>query len=185
MVIAKVIAKAIREMPYRKRHFGMSCLDILYGNIIMKLFGAFIAASIVFTNIGNFGMRKQSVQLPQFALEYCRWKLEMLWTMDARVDPTNKNRNIDTFTDEECYRDFRLTKEKLKKFLRLLRLPIKMTFNNGISCPGDHAFLIMIYRLHHPCILAQTQARLLIYIIFRALKYLNTGHIWSRINANF
>ena len=141
-----IILRAVRNMPYRRRHFGMSCLDILNENRILKLLRRFIVAAVVFGNIGNIVLRNRFLQFSHIALEHCI-KRTMVWTMDAIIDPINKTRNIDSFTDEECYNNFRFRKEKLKKLFRLFKSPIVMTCQNDISCSGEYAFLILVCRL--------------------------------------
>ena len=66
------------------------------------------------------------------------------------VNPSNKNRLIDSFADEECWHDLRFRKEGLRELLRACNFPHTIVCDNKYTCPGESAFCMMLYRIAYP-----------------------------------
>jgi hypothetical protein len=69
-------------------------------------------------------------------------------TLDP-VNPTNKDRLINSYTEEQCYYLFRFTKVQLTDLVARLNLPASIKS----MCPGEHALLVYLYHLTCPVIL--------------------------------
>ena len=53
------------------------------------------------------------------------------WLPVPPIDPANRNRGFNSFTDEEAYRDLRFHVYDLPKILRLLRIPVVLRVDNS------------------------------------------------------
>jgi hypothetical protein len=73
------------------------------------------------------------------------------------VDDTNKNRMLQSFSEEECWDFFRFRKDQLSELIVLLSLPRYFTCANGLTCPGEHALLMYKYHLSYPTKLQRMQ----------------------------
>lgn len=73
------------------------------------------------------------------------------------VNPLNKDRGIDSFTEEECLSFFRFKKPEMFKLCRQLGIPLLLVCENGISCPGEHALCFYLYMRTYPMILKRVQ----------------------------
>ena len=74
------------------------------------------------------------------------------------IDVRNKNRRIDTFSDEECWDYFRFRKYQLKDMTNLLNIPVFMIAEDGTTFPGEHALLVYLYHLSYPTKLQRMQS---------------------------
>jgi hypothetical protein len=70
------------------------------------------------------------------------------------INHGDKNRLIDSFSDEECWQFLRFRKLDLH---RLSNLPAIIQYPNGIVCPGEHAFCLLLYRIYYPSRLISLQ----------------------------
>ena len=70
-----------------------------------------------------------------------------------------RNRGIDTFSEEECWRNFRFRKPDLIILFQLLQVPFEMRVIGGRNgfVSGEYATLYMLQRLRYPGILADCQ----------------------------
>lgn len=73
------------------------------------------------------------------------------------VNPANRNRLIETFTDEECWHNLRFRKDEVRQLLHLTNFPRSIPMDNNCSCPGEAAFCIMLYRFAYPTRLVTLQ----------------------------
>ena len=73
------------------------------------------------------------------------------------VNPANKNRLLDSFTDEECWKHLRFRKTHIRLLMKLMKIPIVIVTSNGVTCPGEHAFALMLWRMHYPSTLSLLQ----------------------------
>ena len=84
----------------------------------------------------------------------------MIWNLIDPVDPTNRDRRIDSFTDTDCWRHLRFRKRDLPELLRLVDLPAYIncgTDERPLMVSGEYAFLLFLYRIHYPSTLALLQ----------------------------
>lgn len=144
----------IRLSPYRRRHTGLSVGEIFELRLIL----AFIQA-----------VQRLCVQLPVGALRngvicfiFGLYGIVLGRIMNDReevrpVNPRNRNRLFDSFTDEECWHYLRFRKTELSELLILCDFPAIIVCKNGTSCPGEHAFCILLYRIAYPSRLFELQ----------------------------
>lgn len=64
----------------------------------------------------------------------------------VRVNRESKNRIIDSFTDEECWHNLRFRKCELLRSFLITNFPELIICQNGVTCPGQYAFCLMLYR---------------------------------------
>jgi hypothetical protein len=139
-----------REMSQRRRHQGLSQMDMHHIEaalrFLLTLLGRAMAIpiGILRTGILLLGLPLLQGILAMFSTVYT--------TLDP-VNPTNKDRLINSYTEEQCYYLFRFTKVQLTDLVARLNLPASIKSENGSMCPGEHALLVYLYHLTCPVIL--------------------------------
>lgn len=73
------------------------------------------------------------------------------------INHRNKNRLFDSFTDENCWHHLRFRRAELAELFILCYFPAIVVCDNGLSCSGEHAFALMLYRLAYPTRLTEMQ----------------------------
>lgn len=73
------------------------------------------------------------------------------------VNNQNRDRQLSSFSDEECDRELRFTRVEIQAILTELHLPQSFTMDNGLRVDGESAFLYFLYRMHYPNTLAMGQ----------------------------
>lgn len=81
----------------------------------------------------------------------------IMWNQLDPIVSHNKNRNIESWTEEECYNMFRFRKSDLHVLYNALNLPAIIVLSNGCTCSGQYAFCMMLYRLAYPTTLFRMQ----------------------------
>ena len=146
--------RAVRDMSQRRRNDGFSPLEI---NTIMEglslvvrliMLFAFIPPSLVKNVVlalasGLFIVVKQSTQ-------FIRNRLDP-------IDATNKNRLVDSFSEEECWDYFRFQKNQMKELVALLELPEHFVCEHGHTFPAEHAVCVYLYLHTYPSKLQRIQ----------------------------
>lgn len=135
----------IRDMPVRRRHLGMTVLQRmdekkLYALILL---GLSMAVNFPAWRIHLVGLATALILIAQYIRT-------VLWPPLLPVNPANKNRLINSFTDEECYRDLRWYKDDFHDLCQKLQIPFQVTLDNGLTFPGEHAFILLLYKSHYP-----------------------------------
>jgi len=82
---------------------------------------------------------------------------EVLWNNLDPINPANKNRGINSWTDSECYQELRFRRADLRRLMDLLGFPEIIILDNRCTCSGEYAFCLMIYRLTYPSKLTRLQ----------------------------
>jgi len=73
------------------------------------------------------------------------------------INPANRNRNIDSFSDDFCWHVLRFRKADMHRLYILLHFPAHFTCDNGTTCNGEYALCLMMYRLAYPTRLVTLQ----------------------------
>ena len=73
------------------------------------------------------------------------------------INHRNKNRIFRSFSDEECWHHLRFRIAELAELYILCNFPAAVVCVNGTSCPGEHGFALMLYRLAYPSRLTDLQ----------------------------
>ena len=73
------------------------------------------------------------------------------------VNNQNRDRKLNSFSDEECDRELRFTRVEIEAILTELHLPQTLVMDNGLRVDGESAFLYFLYRMHYPNTLAMGQ----------------------------
>ena len=74
------------------------------------------------------------------------------------VDPANKNRNIASFTDGECWTQLRFRKVDISRLMDELHFPATIECKNGTRCSGEYAFCLLLFRMAYPTRLYDLQS---------------------------
>jgi hypothetical protein len=144
----------VRDMPYRRRHEGMSVLE---KGAEWKLW-ATIATMLQLCVALPAGLMQLAVyQFIVLMIGHAAAMRAAAWNPLEPINKDNSNRGIDSFTEEECYRDLRFRKADLPGLLDKLGFANVVVLENGITCSGEYAMCMMLYRLHYPCTLASMQ----------------------------
>ena len=139
--------RTIRDMPYRRRHEGLTVGEIYVLKQILRFVSDLIEMS------GN---------LPECPLKaFCQLLLYALFVIllaqliverhdVVPINHENKNRLISSFTDEECWHFLRFRPPELRELFVRCEIPDTATCDNGVIYPGEHAFCLMLYRIAYP-----------------------------------
>ena len=131
-------------MPYRRRQDGLSVGEILDLGQLIKFTGFVVRLG------GNMNLGIISDLINLFSLMLLMMILVVMCVERVRVQPINhrnKNRMICSFTDEDCWQYLRFRKPELYQLFELSGFPAVIKCSNGIVCPGEHAFCLML-RVH-------------------------------------
>lgn len=79
------------------------------------------------------------------------------YTVLGAINPANRNRNIDSFSDDFCWHVLRFRKADMHRLYVLLHIPANFTCGNGTTCNGEYALCLMMYRLAYPTRLVTLQ----------------------------
>ena len=146
--------RTIRDMPYRRRHEGLTVGEIYVLKQILRFIPDLIEMS------GN---------LPECPLKtFCQLLLYALFVILLAqlvverhevipVNHENNNRLISSFTDEECWHFLRFRPPELRELFVRCEFPDTVTCDNGVVCPGEHAFCLLLYRISYPSRLLSLQ----------------------------
>jgi hypothetical protein len=66
------------------------------------------------------------------------------------IDPRNKNRGIDSWSEQEAYTDLGFHKEDLPILLQKLNLPDRITTDNRLSVSSEYAMCLLLYKMKYP-----------------------------------
>ena len=143
-----------RDMPYRRRQDGLSVGEIFDLSQLIKFTGLIVRLG------GNMYLGIITDLLNLFALMLLMMVLVVMCVERMRVQPINhrnKNRLISSFSDEDCWQYLRFRKPDLYRLFELSEFPALVRCSNGIVCPGEHAFCLMLYRISYPSRLISLQ----------------------------
>jgi nuclease HARBI1 len=137
----------IRLMSYRRRHQGASTLEAFQYNRLLKLITLLVAVY----NILPGGHTKDTI-FYIFVLLVAPLTLlaRAAWEPVQPIDAANKNRGIDSFSNEECWTYLRFRKSDIWRLFELCGFPNEILCSNGLRCSGQYAFCLMLYRLAYP-----------------------------------
>ena len=127
----------IRLTPYRRRHTGLSVREIHELRLI-----------IAFTSEVQRYCPQMPVGCVPFIFVLYAIILGCILIEHEEVLPINhrdKNRLFDSFTDEECWHYLRFRRAELAELFVLCDFSAMVVCDNGITCPGEHAFAVMLY----------------------------------------
>ena len=79
------------------------------------------------------------------------------FTVLGAINPANRNRDIDSFSDDFCWHTLRYRKRDLHRLYALMLFPAQLRCANGTTCSGEYAFCLMIFRLAYPTRLVTLQ----------------------------
>lgn len=145
----------VRNMPFRRRHDGLSVLERLAESklwmTILTMLQICLMLPLGFLKVAFcqmcIALVAQAAQVRQLA-----------WNPLDPISKEHADRGIDSFTDEDSYRHLRFRKPELQSLLHHLGFPDMILLDNGTSSSGEYAFCFMLYRLHYPSSLAALQS---------------------------
>ena len=152
----EVIQDARRRgsLSVRRRHEGTTVPQLVEADMWITLGANLLACSaapfeddlkIVFLAVGSIFI--------WVGVDILSWEPSPL----DPINHANKDRGIDSFSDEYCYRELRFTKAQLRAILRELDLPFTITLDNRTRVYTEYAFCLALYRIHYPCTLCGVQ----------------------------
>ena len=152
----EVIQDARRRgnLSVRRRHEGITAPQLVEADMWITLGANLLACSaapfeddlkIVFLAVGSIFI--------WVGVDILSWEPSPL----DPINHANKDRGIDSFSDEYCYRELRFTKAQLRAILRELDLPFTITLDNRTRVYTEYAFCLALYRIHYPCTLCGIQ----------------------------
>ena len=136
----------IRDMPTRRRYLGMTIIERMDER---RLYALALSILTIVVHLPAFQIRP-FLLLGTLLITIAHLMRTVLWPPLMPVNPRNRNRMINSFTDEECYRDFRWYKHDLHELCDMLGFPMQVVMPNGLSFPGEHALILLLYRSHYP-----------------------------------
>ena len=148
--------RPVREMSQRRRHQGLSQLELHQIQVgLLQITKLITQAAVV--PIG--ALRAFVLLIAKLLLQGVLAMTSGIYRALDPVNPVNKNRLIASYTDEQCWYLFRLRKDQLIDLFARLNLPANITCDNDIICPAEHAL-----RSSYPAF-SLSMSRVLIYWI--------------------
>ena len=146
----------IRDMPYRRRYQGMFILEYMY---YLKCVESITAMLTICLALAGAGIDVDALMLVIIPLIIYTIRQKIIpWVPVPPVDPANRDRLIDSFSDEDAYNCLRFRKTQLRTLFEEMGLPNGyLTCSNGTSCPWEHGMLMLLYRIHNPTQLNKLQ----------------------------
>ena len=146
--------RAIGQMPYRRRYLGLSALERREEAQIWLLIGGLTQAHAAIPA----GALKNLVALAILLFTIYALSLRLvIYNVLGAINPANRDRNIDSFSDDFCWHVLRFRKRDLHRLFVLLHFPQLIRCDNGTKCCGQYAFCLMIFRLAYPTRLVTLQ----------------------------
>ena len=129
--------EAKRDMPYHRRHDGLSAGEVFE----MEQLTAFLNDLITRADNLPPGRGKDFFLLVILLLFQA---MLLLGSVERRnlvpVNRENRNRVIESFTDEECWHYLRFRKPELHRLFIVTDIPQEVRCENGVTCLGEYAF---------------------------------------------
>jgi hypothetical protein len=144
----------IRDATQRRRHEGLSAIEMHSVHNAMRVLIPMLQLAVLLP----FGLLKNALLVA--AIQMFTTARGLLLKVHRPVDPidaTNKNRLIESFSEEECWDYFRFRKNQLTELVRLLDIPRFFISENRMTCPGEHALCVYLYHLSYPTKLQRMQ----------------------------
>ena len=131
--------RAIRDMPYRRRHEGLNPGELeveikLWQSIVVLLTMLFYIPVYARPLVVNF------ITTLLAAVAHIRFKV---YNALDPINPENKNKLIGDWSDEECYALLNFRREQLYEVMHYLQIPAFLTCGNGMTCRGEYAFCLV------------------------------------------
>lgn len=143
-----------RLMSMRRRQDGLNPMDIENIHAALDLIRQLLQiAFMVPFNVVRVGLVASAAYLyllVRNSLIYWRAALDP-------IDPANKDRDIESFTEEECYANFRFTKAQMHYLVDRLGIRQEYRCDNGICFPGEYGLCLYLYTLSYPVKLQRLQ----------------------------
>ena len=146
--------RAIRETSQRRRHEGLSPLELHRLQEALQQVGQLLQLAMM---MPIRRLRFIFITCATYVLALVQSAVNIIYRDLDTIDDNNKNRLIQSFSDEECWDNFRLRKDQLSEMIVLLHIPRSIVCKNGLACPGEHALLIYMYHISYPTKLQRMQ----------------------------
>ena len=136
--------RPLREMSQRRRHEGLSQMDLHQIEVSLRLVLTLIVQAAA---IPVLALRAAVLFVAIPLLQAVLSTFTVAYSVLDPVNPANKNRLIASYTEEQCCSLYRLIKDQLTDLFARLNLPGVIRAPNGLTCPGEHALLVYLYHL--------------------------------------
>lgn len=146
--------RPIREMSQRRRHQGLSQIEIHEIEVSLRLV---FNLMIHIAAIPILALRAPFIFIALNLLQGVNRMFTVAYQVLDPVNQANRDRLIASYSDEECWYLFRFRKAQLTDLFARLNLPQIIRCENKIVCPGEHALLVYMYHLTCPTILLRMQ----------------------------
>jgi len=148
------LREAIGQMPYRRRYMGMSALERHEEASVWMLIAGLVQVQAMLPP----GPVSNAVAFAAALFTLYATSLRIAtFTVLGAVNPANRNRDINTFSDDFCWHVLRFRKRDLHRLYPLMQFPAQLHCDNGTTCCGEYAFCLMIFRLAYPTRLVTLQ----------------------------
>ena len=139
--------RPVRHMSQRRRYAGLSPYEL---QKIYDIMGIFVQLIITAVAMQPSMLKDILLYIASVILIASKNASQYVHNDLDRVDPTNKNRLVDSFTEEECWNYFRFRKEQMRVLSNSLDIPVILICENGLSAPGEHALCLYLYLKMYP-----------------------------------
>jgi hypothetical protein len=138
---------AIGDMPYHRRQHGLSVGEVyLLEQLSVKL-SDFLE---IIDDLPAGILLDCSLIIVLTTLH----SILMLMSVDRHdiigINRLKRNRNIDSFSEEECWHNLRFRKPDIHRLYTITGFPQYVRCENGTTCLGEYAFCLMLYRIAYP-----------------------------------
>jgi nuclease HARBI1 len=139
--------EAVRDMSYHRRHNGLSAGEVY---LLECLFAKIMDVIRLSDDLPNGIIRDCCLVIILTALHATLLFMTVERGALMPVNKANKNRRIDSFTDEECYHNLRFRRADLYRLYNITQFPLFIRCANGTTCNGEYAFCLLLYFIAYP-----------------------------------
>jgi hypothetical protein len=132
--------KTAKQLAYRSRHLALTSSEQVKCRKLKK-----IIKTLIVKSENDQSNEDIDYLLKLFVAKYI--SLAYSYEIPSVSKRYNRNRTINSFTNSECYINFRFRSAELKRLYPLLKFGEQCILENGINMPGEELFLRGLYEL--------------------------------------
>ena len=144
-----------KKLYYRRRHLGLIAMDRLQiKQLLSKLKKVLVLISLMENGVIEVEEESSLALRILCGLLYKKYR-DIIRSPDELNNPlsriVSKNRTIEYFEEEDCFRNFRFNKSQLKDLIQYFQMPIKLYSEYRHVFCTEELLLVVLFYLHYPC----------------------------------
>ena len=132
--------KPAKQLAYRSRHLALTSAEQVKLRKLKK---------IILILLIKCKKDKENTDLVYLLKLFMAKYLQLSYSEETSLVERrpNRNRTIESFTNSECYINFRFRSAEMKRLYPLLKFDDQCILENGMNMPGEEVFLRGLYEL--------------------------------------